>query len=57
MAINLERFGIFVSQDFQICVGFERPREIVQLAIHARDDSRVRKPRADGAGDIDRFSA
>ena len=57
MAIDLERIGIFAGQDFQIRVGFKRPREIVQLVVHARHDSRIRQPRADGSGNIDRFSA
>src|SRR5579859_5929501 len=54
VAINLERFGILVGQDLEFGVTFERPREVVQFAIHTRHDGGVGEAGADAAGDVDR---
>ena len=54
MAIHFERLGILGGQDLQLGVGLERPGQIPQIAVDARDDGVVRQARADGAGDIDR---
>src|ERR1700685_1881156 len=42
----------FGGEDLELCVGFERSRQIEQITIYSCDDSVVRQAWADGLRDI-----
>ena len=52
--VNFQRLGILRGQNLQFGVGFERPRQIVKLAVDPRDHGVVGQPRTDRFRDIHR---
>ena len=57
MPINSQRLRIFVGEDAQLGVFLQRTGEIDQVAISFGRNRRIRQPRTDRLGDIERSRA
>ena len=54
MAIYFQRLRILRGQNLQRGVPFQRPSEVLEISVDARDNSVICQPRTDGFGDIQR---
>ncbi len=57
MPVHFERLRILGRQDLELGVALERPVQIPQIAVDARNDGIVRQPLAEGTGYIQRSSS
>ncbi len=47
MAVNFERFGMFLGEDLQVSIFFQGTSEVDQIAIRLGCERSIRQPRAD----------
>ena len=57
MPVNLERLGIFLVQQAQVGIFFQRTSQVDEIAVSLRHQRRIRQTRADGLGNVERSRA
>ena len=57
MPVNFQCFGIFFGQKAQVGIFFKRTGEVDEVAVGFGHQSRIRQPRADGLGNVERGRA